>query len=247
MSKTETAGSGASRGRALVVEDEPNIRELVSLHLGLEGLAVTTAADGEEALRYASSEPFDVVVLDLMLPKIDGVTVCRAIRRQGANRDVPILMLTAKRDESDKVLGLESGADDYLTKPFGVRELVARVRALLRRPRAHRAGIGAALEVIAAGPLRVDPSRRQVQRDGLAIDLTPHEFEVLYLLAANPGIVFSREMLLERVWTSDIHVTERSVDTLVKRLRQKIEEDSADPKLILTVWGSGYKFRDVHA
>jgi DNA-binding response OmpR family regulator len=244
MSKTETPGIGASRGRALVVEDEPNIRELVSLHLGLEGLTITPAVDGEEALRQASSEPFDVVVLDLMLPKIDGVTVCRAIRRQGPNRDVPILMLTAKRDESDKVLGLESGADDYLTKPFGVRELVARVRALLRRPRASRAGVGGTLEIITAGPLRVDPARRQVQRDGRAIDLTPHEFEVLYLLAANPGIVFSREMLLERVWTSEIHVTERSVDTLVKRLRQKIEEDSADPKLILTVWGSGYKFRD---
>lgn len=244
MSKSESAGPGASHGRALVVEDEPNIRELVSLHLGLEGLAVTAAVDGEEALRYASSEPFDVVVLDLMLPKIDGVTVCRAIRRQTTNGDVPILMLTAKRDESDKVLGLESGADDYLTKPFGVREMVARVRALLRRPRAQRAGVGGTLEVITAGPLRVDPSRRQVQRDGRSIDLTPHEFEVLYLLAANPGIVFSREMLLERVWTSDIHVTERSVDTLVKRLRQKIEEDSADPKLILTVWGSGYKFRE---
>ena len=245
MSKTESTGTAASRGRALVVEDEPNIRELVSLHLGLEGLTVTPAVDGDEALRYAASEPFDVVVLDLMLPKIDGVTVCRAIRRQGPNRDVPILMLTARRDESDKVLGLESGADDYLTKPFGVRELVARVRALLRRPRASRAaGIGAATEVITAGPLRVDPARRQVHRDDRSIDLTPHEFEVLYLLAANPGIVFSREMLLERVWTSDIHVTERSVDTLVKRLRQKIEEDSADPKLILTVWGSGYKFRD---
>ena len=244
MPKTESAGTGASRGRALIVEDEPNIRELVSLHLGLEGLTTTPAVDGEEALRYASSDPFDVVVLDLMLPKIDGVTVCRAIRRQGPNRDVPILMLTAKCDESDKVLGLDSGADDYLTKPFGVRELVARVRALLRRPRASRAGVGGGQDIINAGPLRVDPARRQVHRDGRSIDLTPHEFEVLYLLAAHPGIVFSREQLLERVWTSEIHVTERSVDTLVKRLRQKIEEDTADPKLILTVWGSGYKFRD---
>lgn len=244
MSQTETAGTGTTNARALVVEDEPNIRELVSLHLGLEGLTVTTAADGEEAMRFASTEPFDVVVLDLMLPKVDGVTVCRAIRRQTTNGDVPILMLTARREESDKVLGLESGADDYLTKPFGVRELVARVRALLRRPRAQKAGVGLPGEVITAGPLRVDPSRRQVQRDGRSIDLTPHEFDVLYLLAANPGIVFTREMLLERVWTSDIHVTERSVDTLVKRLRQKIEEDSADPALILTVWGTGYKFQD---
>jgi DNA-binding response OmpR family regulator len=244
MSQTEPSGPGTTTARALVVEDEPNILELVSLHLGLEGLSVTTAVDGEEALRYASAEPFDVVVLDLMLPKIDGVTVCRAIRRQSTNGDVPILMLTARRDESDKVLGLESGADDYLTKPFGIRELVARVRALLRRPRAQKSGVGLPGEVITAGPLRVDPARRQVQRDGRSIDLTPHEFEVLYLLAANPGIVFSREMLLERVWTSDIHVTERSVDTLVKRLRQKVEEDSGDPQLIVTVWGTGYKFRD---
>jgi DNA-binding response OmpR family regulator len=244
MPNSDSAGSAPTRGRALVVEDEPNIRELVSLHLGLEGLDVVAAADGEEALRLASAEPFDVVVLDLMLPRIDGLTVCRAIRRQVRNGDVPILMLTARREESDKVLGLESGADDYLTKPFGVRELVARVRALLRRPRVQKNAIGLPGEVITAGPLTVDPSRRQVRRDGSAIDLTPHEFDVLYLLAANPGIVFTRDMLLERVWTSDIHVTERSVDTLVKRLRQKIEEDSAEPALILTVWGTGYKFRD---
>jgi len=244
MPQGDSTGVGAARSRALVVEDEPNIRELVTLHLDLEGLTVTQAADGEEALRFAAAEPFDVMVLDLMLPKIDGVTVCRAIRRQTINGDVPILMLTARREESDKVLGLESGADDYLTKPFGVRELVARVRALLRRPRASKGGIGLPGDVITAGPLRVDPARRQVQRDGRFIDLTPHEFDVLYLLAANPGIVFSREMLLERVWTSDIHVTERSVDTLVKRLRQKVEEDSAEPTLILTVWGTGYKFSD---
>lgn len=234
----------ASQGRALVVEDEPHIRELVELHLGLEGLTVTTAADGEEALRAIAAGAFDVVVLDLMLPKIDGVTVCRAIRRQPSpNQDVPILMLTARREESDKVLGLDSGADDYLTKPFGVRELVARVRALLRRPRT-RPGVGDATAVISAGGLRVDPARRQVHRGNDSIDLTPHEFDVLYLLASHPGIVLSRETLLERVWTADIHVTERSVDTLIKRLRQKVELNPAEPELILTVWGSGYKFRE---
>jgi len=233
-----------SKGRALVVEDEPNIRELISLHLGLEGLHVTTAVDGESALKLAGSDPFDVVVLDLMLPKIDGVTVCRAIRREGSNTDVPILMLTAKREENDKVVGLESGADDYLTKPFGVRELVARVRALLRRPRAQKSGTASTAAPIEAGPLRVDPSRRQVLVDGRAVDLTPHEFDVLYLLASSPGIVFTRDTLLERVWTNDVHVTERSVDTLVKRLRQKIESNPAEPTLILTVWGTGYKFAE---
>jgi DNA-binding response OmpR family regulator len=237
--------AASSNARALVVEDEPNIRELVSLHLGLEGLSVTTAADGEEALRLTAAEPFDVVVLDLMLPKFDGVTVCRAIRKQTTNGDVPILMLTARREESDKVVGLDSGADDYLTKPFGVRELVARVRALLRRPRAGRGAEEAGgQEIVTAGGLRIDPARRQVQQGERTIDLTPHEFDVLYLLAAHPGIVFTRERLLERVWTQDIHVTERSVDTLIKRLRQKIETETAEPTIILTVWGTGYKFTD---
>ena len=241
-SRTEGSGS-APMGRALVVEDEPHIRELVELHLGLEGLEVTPAGDGEVALQLAASAPFDVVVLDLMLPKVDGVTVCRAIRRGDLNADVPILMLTARREETDKVLGLDSGADDYLTKPFGIRELVARVRALLRRPRVKKGETGQA-STISAGPIRVDPARRQVHVSGRSVDLTPHEFDVLYLLAASPGIVFNRDTLLEKVWTNDVHVTERSVDTLVKRLRQKIEADPANPELILTVWGTGYKFRD---
>ena len=233
-----------AQGRALVVEDEPNIRELVELHLKLEGLTVTSVADGEDALRAVADDAFDVVVLDLMLPKIDGVTVCRAIRRQASpNQDVPILMLTARREESDKVLGLDSGADDYLKKPFGVRELVARVRAMFRSPRS-RPGLGDTTAVISAGPLKVDPARRQVHRGNDSIDLTPHEFDVLYLLASHPGIVLSRETLLDKVWTADIHVTERSVDTLIKRLRQKVEVNPAEPELILTVWGSGYKFAD---
>ena len=237
-------GDSAPR-RALVVEDEPNIRELVALHLGLEGLVVTEVGAGDEAIRQVESERFDLIVLDLMLPRVDGVTVCRAIRRQPANADVPILMLTARREESDKVLGLESGADDYLTKPFGVRELVARARALLRRPRARDA-VRAPSDgkVVTAGPLRLDPARRQAQIDGQLIELTPHEFDVLHLLASRPGIVFTREMLLQDVWTNDTHVTERSVDTLIKRLRQKIEADTRDPRLILTVWGTGYKFSD---
>jgi DNA-binding response OmpR family regulator len=233
--------------RALVVEDEPHIRELVALHLGLEGLAVIEAGAGDEALRLAGAEPFDLIVLDLMLPKIDGVTVCRAIRRLALNADVPILMLTARRDESDKVLGLDSGADDYLTKPFGVRELVARARALLRRPRGTSAAEPAPprpAETVTAGPVKLDPARRQAVVRGQAVELTRHEFEVLYLLAANPGIVFTRDMLLERIWTNETHVTERSVDTLVKRLRQKIETDTREPQLVLTVWGSGYKFAD---
>jgi DNA-binding response OmpR family regulator len=233
--------------RVLIVEDEPHIRDLVALHLRLEGLAIVAVGDGNEALRHTRTESFDVVVLDLMLPGLDGVTICRAIRREPNNSDVPILMLTARREESDKVLGLESGADDYLTKPFGVRELVARVRALLRRPRASQlaAGIGSQARAVSAHGIDVDPARRLAKLDDREIELTAHEFDLLYLLASNPGIVFSREALVQRVWGGDTHVTDRSVDTLVKRVRRKIEDDRAEPRFILTVWGTGYKFADV--
>ena len=238
---------GPAARRILVVEDEPHIRELVAFHLGLEGLQVIEAKNGEDALRIVRSQPFDLCVLDLMLPRIDGLTVCRAIRGDVRNGDTPILMLTARREEADKVVGLESGADDYLTKPFGVRELVARVRALLRRPRASQTRPGAQGGSVVAGPLTIDPARRQVLLEGRVIELTPHEFDILHLLAANPGIVFTREKILERVWTQDTHVTVRSVDTLVKRLRQKVEPQTRQPGLILTVWGTGYKFAEVPA
>jgi DNA-binding response OmpR family regulator len=178
-----------------------------------------------------------------MLPELDGVTVCRAVRREPMNGDVPILMLTARREEADKVLGLESGADDYLTKPFGIREFVARVRALLRR-RPSRPAAGHAPPIV-AGVLTVDPARRHARVDGRDIALTAHEFDLLYLLAGNRGIVFSRDALMQRVWGDDTHITERSVDTLVKRVRRKLEDDPAEPKFVLTVWGTGYKFADV--
>ena len=239
MEESPSAGS-----RVLVVEDDPNIRSLVALHLRLEKLEVAEAADGQEGLSLARAEPFDLIVLDVMLPGLDGVTVCSAIRRDSINADAPILMLTARREEADKVLGLESGADDYLTKPFGVREFVARVRALLRRRRRPDAPAGHRAAIV-AGPLTVDPSRRQARIGDREIELTVHEFELLYLLAANRGIVFSREALMQRVWGEDTYITERSVDTLVKRVRRKIELDGATPEFILTVWGTGYKFADV--
>jgi two-component system OmpR family response regulator/two-component system alkaline phosphatase synthesis response regulator PhoP len=153
-------------------------------------------------------------------------------------------MLTARREEADKVLGLETGADDYLTKPFGVREFIARVRALQRRHhRTEESPTQAA--AVAAGPLTVDPARRQARLDGREIDLTANEFDLLYLLASNRGIVFSRDALMQRVWGADTHITERSVDTLVKRVRRKIEDEGTEPRFILTVWGTGYKFTDV--
>ena len=229
----------------LVVEDEAHIRELICLHLELERLTCVQTGDGQEALRLARERAFDLVILDLMLPGLDGVTVCRALRRDSRNTGVPILMLTARRDEADKVLGLESGADDYLTKPFGVRELVARVRALLRRGPVVGPGESAdGRKALRYRDIEVDPARLRVKVGARDVDLTSHEFQLLYALLSNPGIVFTREALLRRIWKDETYVTERSVDTLVKRLRRKIELDPASPAVVLTVWGTGYKAAD---
>jgi two-component system OmpR family response regulator/two-component system alkaline phosphatase synthesis response regulator PhoP len=240
--------------RVLVVEDEPHIRELVCLHLGLEGYQCDAVGDGPTALERAEGVRFDLLVLDLMLPGLDGLALCRAVRNGRMNRDVPILMLTARREESDKVVGLESGADDYLTKPFGVRELVARARALLRRPPRvqpplHTSDVtlqtSVADQPVHIHDVDIDPARRRVRVSGRDVELTDQEFRLLYLLATHAGIVFSREALLTKIWRGDTFVTVRSVDTLVKRLRRRIEENPRDPRLLLTVWGVGYKFADV--
>jgi DNA-binding response OmpR family regulator len=229
----------------LVIEDEPAIRDLLRLHLGLAGFAVKEAGDGRAGLDLARAQRFDMVILDVMLPGLDGVTVCRAVRAGGASRDTPILMLTARDGESDKVVGLESGADDYVAKPFGIRELMARVQALIRR---HRRGSSAATPAparITSSALSLDVEKRQATVRGHALDLTRQEFDLLCLLAARPGIVFSRAALLQQVWRDDVYVTERTVDTVISRLRRKVEEDPQDPALILTAWGIGYKFADV--
>lgn len=238
----------------LVVEDEAHIRDLVCLHMQIEGYTCIPVGDGRQALQIAGEQKLDLIVLDLMIPGLDGLTVCRAIRREGQNRDVPILILTARREEADKVLGLESGADDYLAKPFSVRELVARAHALLRRVR--RATAAAAAEppagtavgapaTISVHGVEVDPARRTARVRGRDVELTNQEFNLLLLLLEHPGIVFSRAALLSKIWKGDTFVTERSVDTLVKRLRHKVEADPASPALILTQWGVGYKLADV--
>src|ERR1700722_1083859 len=247
---------GSIPARVLVVEDEPNIRELVCLHLGLEGYTCDGVGEGRSALIRLKAERFDLLVLDVMIPGIDGLSLCRAVRKGDINQDIPILMLTARREESDKVVGLESGADDYLTKPFGVRELVARARALLRRPPlivdrpAAETGRSAEDPAAADGLVRihgleVDLPRRRVRVEGRDIELTDQEFRLLHLLATHAGIVFGREALLAKIWRGDTFVTVRSVDTLVKRLRRRIEPDPANPRFLLTVWGVGYKFADV--
>ncbi len=233
------------RRRALVVEDDLAIRELLRLHLSLAGYHVDEIGDGRSGLECARTIPFDVIVLDLMLPTLDGITLCRATRHDGVNKETPILMLTARDSESDKVLGLESGADDYLTKPFGVRELMARIGAITRRSkRVEAAEQAPATHRVNARGIVIDPDRREVLVRGTAVELTKQEFDVLHLLAARPGIVFSRAALLSHVWGGDTYVTERTVDVVVSRLRRKLERDPQDPELILTAWGVGYKFVD---
>ena len=232
--------------RALIVEDEPSIREIVRLHLSLAGFATDEVADGHAALKRLRADRFDLVVLDVMLPGVDGVTLCRTLRSGGLNQRAGVLMLTARDTEPDKVLGLESGADDYLTKPFGVREFMARVTAVLRRASGGatepaRAGTG----LVTSGDVALDPDRRQARVRGHRVELTKQEFDVLYLLAFRRGIVFSRAAIIAKVWGGDTYVTERTVDSVISRLRRKIEEDPNDPEMILTAWGVGYKFSDL--
>jgi DNA-binding response OmpR family regulator len=231
--------------RALVVEDELPVRELLRLHLELAGFDVEESADGRDALRRVRESAFNLVILDVMLPGLDGVSLCRAIRAGGPNASAPILMLTARDTESDKVLGLESGADDYLTKPFGIRELLARVGAITRRHARNVEGSTPARQRTSAAHVQLDPERREAVVRGTTVELTRQEFDLLYQLVRRPGIVYSRAALLQNVWSDDTYVTERTVDTVISRLRRKIERDPQDPELILTAWGVGYKFVDV--
>jgi DNA-binding response OmpR family regulator len=224
----------------LLVDDEDSVQKLLTYPLERDGFRVVAARDGEEALQRFAAEPVDLVVLDIMLPKLDGLEVCKRLR---AESSVPIIMLTARDDEFDTVLGLELGADDYITKPFSIREFRSRVRALLRRAgpaqRSRESG-----EVLEAGPLRIDPDRRMAQLDGKAIELTYVEFELLRTLAASPGRVFSRRALLEAVWGDAAYREPRTIDVHVRHLREKLERDPSDPDLILTVRGAGYRFRE---
>jgi DNA-binding response OmpR family regulator len=232
--------------RALIVEDEPSIREIVRLHLSLAGFETEEVADGRTALDRVRTDPFDLVVLDVMLPGVDGVTICRAMRSSGPNQRTGVLMLTARDTEPDKVIGLESGADDYLTKPFGIREFMARVTAVLRRSSGATSTHGRTQTgIVTSADITLDPDRRQARVRGELVELTKQEFDVLYLLASRRGIVFSRAALIAKVWGEDTYVTERTVDAVVSRLRRKVEQDPDDPEMILTAWGVGYKFVDV--
>jgi DNA-binding response OmpR family regulator len=224
----------------LLVDDEDSVQKLLAYPLEREGFRVLQARDGQEALDRFASEHVDLVVLDVMLPKLDGLEVCKRLR---AESEVPIIMLTARDDELDKVLGLELGADDYITKPFSIREFRSRVRALLRRASAPRRAATDG-EVILAGALTIDLARRAVEVRGAPAQLTYVEFELLRTLAANPGRVYSRRMLLEALWGGADYREPRTIDVHVRHLREKLERDPADPEYILTVRGVGYRFRD---
>ncbi|HEU4942644.1 MAG TPA: response regulator transcription factor [Gaiellaceae bacterium] len=225
----------------LLVDDEDSVQKLLSYPLERDGFRVLAAKDGEEALAKFSSEPVDLVVLDLMLPKLDGLEVCKRLRAQST---VPIIMLTARDDELDKVLGLELGADDYITKPFSIREFRSRVRALLRRASLPSQQDRRDGEVIESEGLLVDPSRRIVEVRGNNVQLTYVEFELLRTLASNPGRVFSRRQLLEALWGDSAYREPRTIDVHVRHLREKLEADASEPEFILTVRGAGYRFRD---
>jgi len=230
--------------RALIVEDDGDIARLVRLHLHDIGFEAEIAGNGEEGLRRFRARPYDLVILDLMLPGMDGLSVCRALR---AGPDyVPILMLTAKSSELDRVLGLEIGADDYLAKPFSLPELLARVKALLRRTEALReqAARVSADETIRRGDLTIDVEKRRVTLGGLEVGLTAREFDLLLHFARRPGRVFTRTQLLEQVWGYGHDGYEHTVNSHINRLRAKIESDPAKPRFVMTVWGVGYKFTD---
>ncbi|MBM4262746.1 MAG: response regulator transcription factor [Deltaproteobacteria bacterium] len=224
----------------LVVEDEPDIRKLVHYHLAQERFKVLESEDGEKALKAAQTQRPDLIILDLMLPGLSGLEVCKQLRERAATARVPILMLTAKAAEADRVIGLEIGADDYLAKPFSPREMVARVRALLRRSTAPTAETAA--PTYQKGALKIDFSTYDVSVAGRAVKLTLKEFELLRFLVQNPNRVLNRDQLLDRVWGGDTFVTPRTVDVHIRRLRKAIEKDDSHPRWILTLRGVGYKF-----
>ncbi|GAB4400462.1 MAG: response regulator transcription factor [Anaerolineales bacterium] len=221
--------------KILVVDDEREIVKVVRAYLQDAGFSVVTAADGQEALTVFRHEKPALVILDWMLPKMSGMDVCRALRKES---DVPIIMLTARVEETDKLIGLELGADDYVTKPFSPRELVARVRAVLRRAE----GGEAPPEIVEAGDVRLDMASRTVEVRGKRVDLTPTEFDLLAVLAQNPGRVFTRMQLLDKVQGYAYEGYERTIDVHIKNLRQKIEETPSEPRHIVTVYGVGYRF-----
>ncbi|MBV8855726.1 MAG: response regulator transcription factor [Acidobacteria bacterium] len=238
----EKIEAGERKLKLLIIEDDETILELISEHFSRTGYTVQTAQDGLAGVQAALNDRPDAIVLDLMLPKMDGLAVCREIREKASY--IPILMLTAKDDVVDKVLGLEMGADDYITKPFVLRELEARLKSVMRRMRAASRSETSEDAPILRGRLRIDPAKREVTVGDRQVELTPKEFELLRLFASNPGRVFPRKYLLEKIWDYSYEGYDRTIDSHINRLRAKIEDNPENPQMVLTVWGIGYKFSD---
>ncbi len=227
--------------KILLVEDNAEIAHLVMLHLNDAGMHVTHANDGSDGLQLALKQSFDLVILDLMLPGIDGMEICRAIRN--SDNYTPVMMLTARSSELDRVLGLEIGADDYISKPFSIRELVARVKALLRRVDSYNSRpVDEPPQALQLGELEIDPATRAVRLNERSVDLTAREFDLLWHFASHPGRVFTRGQLLDSVWGYGHEGYEHTVNSHINRLRSKIEHDPSSPQYVLTVWGVGYRF-----
>ena len=237
------SAGGERKPTLLVVEDDENISSAITEYFSRAGYNVKTAGDGLTGVQSALNDHPDAIVLDLMLPKMDGLAVCRELREKAPY--IPILMLTAKDDVVDKVLGLEMGADDYITKPFSLRELEARIKSVLRRVRTSVSTDGGGDDApITRGKLRIDPSKREVMVGDRHVELTPKEFDLLRLFASNPGRVFPRKYLLEKIWDYSYEGYDRTIDSHINRLRAKIEDNPENPQMVLTVWGIGYKFCD---
>ncbi len=230
--------------RVLVIEDDPDLVELLRYNLEKEDFQVHSAVDGKSGLEMVRRGSSDLVILDLMLPQLSGIEVCKEIRKNSKLEALPIIMLTARGEETDRILGLELGADDYVTKPFSIREMVARVKALLRRAAREKDKVESE-ETLLIGPLSIDPSSYRVHRNGEAIELTALEFRLLHFLAAHPNRIFSRDQLLDAVWGRERFVTPRSVDVYIRRLREKIEADPVQPQYLKTMRGAGYLFETV--
>lgn len=229
--------------KILIVEDDHDINNLLAMNLRSSGYEIESSENGMQGLKMAQAGTYDLIILDLMLPEIDGLEICRRLRGEG--KTTPIIMLTAKDGEIDRVLGLEMGADDYLTKPFSVRELQARVKAQLRRVDMMRQPEVAVKEILEFGHLSICPSKRAVSLNDKVVELTGTEFDLLLYLARHPGMVFSRAQLLDNIWGYQHSGYEHTVNSHINRLRTKIEIDASKPEYVLTVWGVGYKFNDI--
>ena len=228
-----------AEARVLVVDDEPMVREVLSRYLERDGFEVESAADGELALQAFEARRPDLVLLDLMLPRVDGFEVFRRIRARASS---PVIMITARGDVTDRIVGLETGADDYVSKPFSPAEVVARVRAVLRRGAGSAEGADGGGEILRFDGLEIDPDARAVRRDGRPVSLTPREFDLLHFLASNPRTVFNRYELLDELWDVAFRGDPATVTVHVRRLREKIESEPSRPTRLVTVWGSGYRF-----